>query len=79
MTAEEYALENMHGADLNEIESALIGFAKLKCEELLEIVAEEAQIKQEIEYIHSSVGYGTVSVVDKDSILNAVNLDEFIK
>lgn len=79
MTAEEYAMENMHGADLNEIESALIEFAKLKCQELLEVVAENVQLKQEIEYIHSSVGYGTVSVVDKDSIFNAVNLDEFIK
>lgn len=79
MTAEEYALENMQGTDLQEIESALIGFAKLKCEELLKIVSESAQLKQEIEYIHSSVGYGAVSVVDKDSIFNVVDLDEFIK
>lgn len=70
MTAEEYAMENMHGADLNEIESALIGFAKLKCQELLEIVAEKAE---------SYVIGGLVSQVDEESILNAVDLDEFIK
>ena len=67
MTAEDYALENMQGTDLQEIEMALQGFAKMKCKELLEIVAEKAKIKD--------FGY----TVSRDSIINAVNLDEFIK
>lgn len=32
-TAEEYALENMQSADMNEIERALIGFARLHVDE----------------------------------------------
>lgn len=67
MTAEDYALENMQGTDLQEIEMALQGFAKMKCKELLEIVAEKAKI--------TDFGYA----VSRDSIINAVNLDEFIK
>ena len=67
MTAENYALENMQGTDLQEIEMALQGFAKMKCKELLEIVAEKAKI--------TDFGY----TVSRDSIINAVNLDEFIK
>lgn len=81
MTAEEYAFENMQGCDLYEIVSALEGFAKLKCEELLVIVAEKA--KAEIKYEYSgntgSEYLDEWAVIDKNSILNAVNLNEFIK
>ena len=73
MTAEEYMMENMQGADYQEIESALIGFATLKCQELLEIVAEEAEVKEYFE-----LNYEWTYTVDKDSILNAVDLDKFI-
>jgi hypothetical protein len=49
-------------------------YARLKCEELLEIVAEKAEIK--------TVGFSGLNtktcVVDRDSILNAVDLDSFI-
>ena len=38
MTAEEYTLENMQGCDMQEIESDLIRFARIKCKELLKIV-----------------------------------------
>jgi hypothetical protein len=77
MTAEEYALENMQGCDLQEIESALIGFAELKCKELLEIVAKKAKIIESRSMVN---GYDyTERLVDKDSILNAVDLKEFIK
>lgn len=80
MTAEEYMMENMQGADYQEIESALIGFATLKCQELLKIVAEKA--KSEIKYEYSgntgSEYLDEWAVVDKDSILNAVDLDKFI-
>jgi hypothetical protein len=74
MTAEEYMMENMQGANYQEIESALIGFATLKCKELLEIVAEKTETK--------TVGFPGLNIktcaVDRDSILNAVDLDSFI-
>lgn len=77
MTAEEYAFENMQGCDLDEIVSALEGFAKLKCEKLLEIIVENAKI---IENRSMSSGYDyTERYVCKDSIINAVDLNEFIK
>jgi hypothetical protein len=77
MTAEDYALGNMEGCDLQEIESALIGFAELKCKELLEIVAKKAKIVENRSMVN---GYDyTERWVDKDSILNAVDLKEFIK
>lgn len=83
MTAEEIRIAFYNDGDSRAYDQdefyLMKKYAKLKCQELLEIVAEEAQIKQEIEYIHSSVGYGSVHVIDKDSILNAVDLDEFIK
>ena len=67
MTAEDYALENMQGTDLQEIEMALQGFAKMKCKELLEIVVDKAQVED--------FGY----TVSSYSITNAVDLDEFVK
>ena len=70
MTAEEYALENMQGCDLDEIVSALEGFAKLKCKELLEIVSNLAEV--------NVLDYNDYEV-NKDSILNAVDLNKFIK
>lgn len=48
---------------------AMKEYAKYKCKELLEIVADNAKIL----YSYSS------PKVDKDSILNTVDLDEFIK
>lgn len=48
-------------------------YAKEKCQQLLEIVAEKASAR--ISYVPGSVNR---AVVNKDSILNAVNLDEFI-
>lgn len=47
-------------------------YTKHKCQELLEIVAEKAELK--IDCLLDSY-YN----IDKDSILNAVNLDKFIK
>lgn len=73
MTAEEYALEVMQGCDLQEIESALIGFAKIKVKETLKIAAEKAKITTQ------QYGMDIFQAVDKESILNSVNLDEFIK
>ena len=53
----------------SDITSAMNEYARLKCEELLKIVAE----KVEVEYDWNA------SYVDRDSILNAVDLNEFIK
>lgn len=53
-----------------KIEDAMKEYAKLKCEELLKIVAEKAEV--------SFNKFGE-EYVDKESILNAVNLNEFIK
>lgn len=70
MTAEKYMMENMQGADFQEIESALIGFATLKCRELLEIVAKKAKAEYDLDDDYKVV-------VNKDSILNAIDLETF--
>lgn len=46
-------------------------YARLKCEELLEIVADNVYAQVEYDW--------NASYVDRDSILNAVDLNEFIK
>ena len=64
----------------SDITSAMKEYARLKCEELLKIVAEKA--KANIEYTYSgNVGEyrDEWAIVSKDSILNAVDLNEFIK
>ena len=52
-----------------DILKALKEFAEQKCKELLEIVAEKAYAQVEYD----------CAIIGKDSILNAVNLKEFIK
>ncbi len=85
MTAEEYTLENMQGCDMQEIESDLIRFARIKCKELLKIVAEKAMIIDEDNDVYEQPhifycnGEKYKTWVDKDSILNAVDLDSFIQ
>lgn len=69
-------------------------YTKLKCQELLQIVSEKAVIKIEKKSQYGKYrkwqkikdneefdlfDYEMKSSVDKNSILNAVNLDEFIK
>jgi hypothetical protein len=54
------------------IEEAMKEYAKLKCQELLEIVAEKAEVKDF--YILSEP---FCKIVDIDSILNAVDLEKF--
>jgi hypothetical protein len=56
-------------------------FARLKCQELLEIVAEKAKTKTIWEsdgQPSSSFPDSYYEVIDKDSILNAVDLNSFI-
>lgn len=80
MTVSEYINKNHpYGCAEWEFEEALKEFAKIKCQELLEIVAEKA--KAEIKYECSGNTGGEYldewAVVDKDSILNAVDLEKF--
>ena len=80
MTVSEYINKNHpHGCAEWEFEEALKEFAKIKCQELLEIVVEKA--KAEIKYEYSgntgSEYLDEWAVVDKDSILNAVDLEKF--
>lgn len=70
--------------DLNKetYEAAILAiqeYAKLKCKELLEIVAEKSLIK-DIYPKYTLDKYGDIMyfAIDKDSILNVINLDEFI-
>ena len=84
MTVEKYMMENMQGADFQEIKSALIGFATLKCQELLEIIAEKVKIIDEDNDVYEQPhifycnGEEYKTWVDKSSILNAVDFDSFI-
>jgi uncharacterized sporulation protein YeaH/YhbH (DUF444 family) len=81
MTAEQYRIENYNYkiSDGDNIENLMQEFAKIKCKELLEIVVEKA--KAEIKYEYSgntgSEYLDEWAVVDKDSILNAVDLEKF--
>ena len=67
------------------IEEAMKEYAKMKCRELLEIVAEKAKIRDEDGDVYEQPkgfycnGELYETWVDKDSILNAVNLNELIK
>jgi hypothetical protein len=76
------------------IEKAMKEYTELKCKELLEIVAEKAKIKTEKKSQYGKYrkwqkvkddeefdlfDYEMRNSVDKDSILNSVDLKEFIK
>ncbi len=67
LTAEEYVLATMQGADLQEIESALIGFAKLHVKAALKAASEQADMKDDWNNQRGTI--------DKDSILNAYSLE----
>ena len=81
-SVEKYSSKSLCDAELEE---AMKEYAKMKCKELLEIVAEKAKIKDEDGDVYEQPkgfycnGELYETWVDKDSILNAVNLDEFIK
>lgn len=67
-TAEEFAIETMQGGtDLQEIERALIGFAKLHVEAALEAAMEKAEI-------HYPLENDFYECVDRKTILNAYPL-----
>lgn len=80
LTAEEYALENMQGVDLQEIESALIGFAQMHIKAALKAAAEKGLIRiqnKEENYTEKvlTTYAGSIVTVDKNSILNAYPLE----
>lgn len=67
--------------DSKDIEKAMQEYAKMKCKELLDIVVDKAKTKtiyESNDQPSSSFGDYEYDVVDKDSILNAVDLDSFI-
>ena len=76
-------LKNKLLADGMGTEEALKEFAKIKCQELLEIVAEKARIINEDGDVYQQPhiffcnGEAHKNWVDKDSILNCVDLENF--
>ncbi len=86
MTAEELILEHFSEipSEQEDIEFLMQEFAKIKCQELLEIVADEALVQERSAYLEftpcKSIDKGlTVIEVNKNSILNVVDLNKFIK
>ena len=83
-SVEKYSSKSLCDVEL-EFEEAMKEYAKMKCKELLEIVAEKAKIRDEDGDVYEQPkgfycnGELYETWVDKDSILNAVNLNEFIK
>lgn len=61
------------------IEKAIKEYTKIKCKELLEIVAEKAQASIKYEYSGNtgSEYCDEWAVVDKESVLNCVDLENF--
>jgi len=71
MTVKETFEEKFGYVDEESVE-LMQEYAKLKCKELLEIVVEKAKAS-----IHFTPGQVARAIVDKDSILNAVDLETF--
>jgi hypothetical protein len=81
MTAEELFGEHFNGLHYDDITSMCIenyakDFARLKCQELLEIVAEKASKMEATIYINPTAP--RYARLNKESILNAVDLNSFI-
>lgn len=81
MTAKEFLEEReMYNPD---IEDVVLEYTKLKCQELLEIVAKKAKIADEDNDVYQQPhifyckGEEYKTWVDKDSIINAVDLEKF--
>lgn len=94
MTTKEIILSVPHGTSeewitFTEVEDFMKKYTKLKCKELLKLVSEKSLIEET--YVSPidggitkrlSYAFGTENTeysIDENSILNAVNLDEFIK
>ena len=85
MFSMEEQLSQCVGFNYSNIIDLMQEYARLKCKELLEIVAEKAKIKTENNLVYQQpykfyCNKEEHSIfVDKDSILNAVDLNSFIK
>lgn len=76
-----YLILDSRGTNIysEDIEKAMADFARYKCKELLEIVAEKARADIKYEYSGNtgSEYCDEWAVVDKKSILNCVDLENF--
>jgi hypothetical protein len=81
MTVEEFLEKNYFGMTLdiahsdvmeNDVKTAMQEYAQMKCKQLLKIVVKEARINFSND---KSNDFG----IDKDSILNCVDLEKFCK
>jgi len=90
MTAREIIMEGNEGYSFidvinnlteDQIIDCMHEYTRIKCKELLEIVAEKAKIVEDgyEQYDEYWLDLGGSLKVDKNSILNAVDLKEFIK
>lgn len=90
MTIKEIISNRPHGTDeewitFTEVENLIKDYSAMKCEELLEIVAEKAKVENscygiyenEVATVLYTENEGSY-FVNAESILNAVNLEEFI-
>ena len=84
MTAQEFIEKNYpNGCGDWMLDTALQEYAKIKCQELLGIVAEKARIINEDGDVYQQPhiffcnGEAYKNWVDRDSILNAVDLENF--
>jgi len=74
-TAEQYATENMQGTDLDEITSALVGFAKLHVKAALKAASEQGY---GLYYEHKLDANPDIITVEPQSIINAYPLEKII-
>lgn len=89
MTAEEILKKHLdgwwkaqigHHPHIENVLEAMKEYAKLKCEELLKIVVENVKTENIYpKYVLNEFDEFEHIIVNKESILNAVDLDEFIK
>lgn len=82
MTAQEIVDHNFYFSKKElhaDVAALMMEYAELKCRELLEIVAEKAKANVLYDWSGNtgSEYCNEYAVVDKDSILNAVDLKEF--
>lgn len=79
MTTQEFIEKNYpNGCGDWMLDTALQEYAKIKCQELLEIVAEKAKTKSIYpHYVINEYDEFEHTIVDKDSILNCVDLENF--
>jgi hypothetical protein len=65
-------VSNIYNETEEVVIQAIQEYAQLKCKQLLEIVAEKAEIEWD-----AVNNYTDLAHISKDSILNCVNLEEF--